>query len=111
MARSSALRVSGVKFLDIDQDFSVLDIQMGMHGDLGPNGSRGSALSLSRTGQRANIGHSHSACIVDGIYQAGVCQLDMAYAKGPSSWSVSHIVTYESGKRAILTDWGGKLWR
>lgn len=110
-ALQSGLGYPDARFLEVDEDFFVLGIQMGMHGDLGPNGSRGSALSLSRTGQRANLGHSHSTCIVDGIYQAGVCQLDMDYAKGPSSWSVSHIVTYESGKRAILTDWGGKLWR
>lgn len=86
-------------------------IECGAHGDYGPNGSRGSAQNLSKMGRRANIGHSHSACIVDGVYQTGTCgTLRPDWTHGPSSWSHSHIVTYQNGKRAIVTMWNGK-WR
>ena len=61
-------------------------------------------LNLSRVEHRANIGHSHAAGILDGVYQAGTSfKLQLDYNRGPSSWSHSHIVTYESGKRAIIT--------
>ncbi|MDR3562031.1 MAG: hypothetical protein P4N59_11435 [Negativicutes bacterium] len=86
-------------------------IENGMHGDLGPNGSRGSALNLSKMGRKAIIGHSHSARIVDSIYQVGTCgTLDPDWSAGPSSWSHSHCVTYPNGKRAIITLFNGK-WR
>lgn len=100
-----------VTFLPRDDDYLLLGkIQVGWHGDEGPNGSRGSAHSLSRAATRANIGHSHSACYREGIVQAGVCQLKMDYNHGPSSWSVSHILTYRNAKRCIVTDWGGNCW-
>lgn len=86
-------------------------IECGMHGDDGPNGARGSAANLARLGRKANIGHTHSAEIVDGVYVAGVSgKLDQRYNVGPSSWSHSHILTYPNGKRAIVTMWDGK-WR
>lgn len=35
---------------------------------------------------------------------------DWDYAKGPSSWTHSHIVTYPNGQRTIITLYAGK-WR
>ena len=105
-----------ILFTNPDEGFVICDgphggIECGMHGDLGPNGARGSANNLAKMGRRANIGHSHSARIVDGVYQSGTCGvLDPDWTHGPSSWSHSHIVVYPSGKRAILTMWRGK-WR
>lgn len=101
-------------FLSEDESFVVCPehggIECGMHGHLGPNGSRGGVLNLSKIGRRANVGHMHSASIRDGLYVAGTCAMNPSYAKGPSSWSVSLIVTYPNGKRAIITAWEGK-WR
>lgn len=86
-------------------------IECGMHGHLGPNGSRGAPNNLKNTGRKANIGHGHAAGIYDGLYSAGVsCDLDLGYNKGPSSWSQSHVITYNNGKRAIITMRGQK-WR
>ena len=84
-------------------------IQCGLHGDRGPNGTRGSSHSLSKIGCKANIGHSHSAGIIDGLYTAGTCtDRKLSYTSGPSSWSQSDIVTYQTGKRAIITKIRGK---
>lgn len=86
-------------------------IECGQHGDLGPNGSRSNIRTFAKLGRRTNIGHSHSAGICDGAYQAGTCGvLSPDWTHGPSSWSHSHIVTYPNGKRAIVTMWNGK-WR
>lgn len=105
---------SRLRFLDEDESFLICGnagngIEMGMHGDRGPNGARGSRLAFTKMGRRAVIGHSHSAGITDGVYQTGTCSiLNPVYNVGPSSWSHSHVVVYPSGKRAIVTMWRGK---
>lgn len=88
------------------------EIECGSHGDEGPNGARGNAGNLVRIPIRMNVGHAHSACLREGLAQAGVCHRpkQSSYAHGASSWSTSHILTYASGKRAIATERAGKLW-
>lgn len=92
-------------FLDEDDSFLMCgSIECAMHGHLGMNGARGSGAGFTKMGRKLNIGHMHSAAIVDGVYIAGVWgNLDMGYNKGPSSWSHSMIVTYPNGKRTIVT--------
>ncbi|HEY7822448.1 MAG TPA: hypothetical protein VIG24_06435 [Acidimicrobiia bacterium] len=104
-------------FLGVDDGFILCaedgsdGIECSLHGDIGPNGSRGSPLGLSKMGRRANSGHTHSACVIDGLYVAGtLAQLSQEWNRGPSSWSHSHIVTYPNGKRTIITCYNGK-WR
>ena len=100
-----------IKFLRTDESYRVKDIECGQHGHTGANGSRGSINQFRRQGIKFNIGHSHQAGIKDGVYQAGVSgKLDMGYNVGGSSWSHSHILTYNNGKRAIITLKNGK-WR
>lgn len=91
-------------------------VECGMHGHLGPNGARGGSAAFARMGRKANVGHSHSPRIQDGVYTAGTCgTLTPEWTHGPSSWSWSHIVTYQNGKRAILTLYrrkdGSMAWR
>jgi hypothetical protein len=84
-------------------------IECGMHGDLGPNGSRGGALQFAKMGRKANTGHTHQARIVDGIYVSGTCSLlNPDWTRGPGAWSHSHVLTYQNGKRTIITCWNGK---
>lgn len=105
-------RTKEVTFLKEDESFLICkDIECGQHSHSGNNGGRGSVRAFQMQGGRFNIGHSHSANIKDGVYQAGVSgQLDMGYNKGGSSWSHSHIVTYRNGKRTMVTLKNGK-WR
>ena len=94
-----------------DDSLVIAGIEHGLHGHLGPNGARGSPKNL-RTVGKANTGHTHSAGIVEGVYTAGVFgDLDMGYNKGLSGWSHSFIVTYQNGKRAIMTIKNRKAWR
>ena len=105
-----------VKFLREDDSFVLCHeagggIECGLHGHLGVNGSRGSPKGFIKLGRKANTGHTHSAGIRDGVYTAGTCSmLRLSYNRGPSSWSWSHILTYESGKRVIVTIFNGK-WK
>jgi hypothetical protein len=94
------------KFLGIDESFLTCDkkIENGQHGDLGPNGVRGSSISLAKCGRRSNIGHTHTAAIIDGLYVAGTSTtFRMGYNHGPSAWTHSHIITYPNGKRSVIT--------
>ena len=115
-----ALRDVGLKgdyrFLRTDESFVICDvdgngIECGNHGHLGPNGARGSDAAYVKMGRRMNIGHGHYALIWQGLYRAGVqASTDMQYAAGPSNWSQSMIITYPTGKRAIVT-FRGRKWR
>lgn len=86
-------------------------IECALHGDQGANGAKGNVNSFARMGPKANTADKHAAAIFEGIYQAGhSCDYDMGYnVGGLSSWSPSHIVTYPSGKRTIVTMHGHKF--
>lgn len=101
------------KFLKADEQFLTCNrkIENGMHGHLGPSGKFGSPAELSKMGRKANTAHTHSTGIWNGLYVAGTSsKLRWDYAKGPSSWTNSHIVTYPNGKRTIITIYDGQ-WR
>lgn len=103
--------VDNTVFLKRDQSLMVNDIEIGFHGDIGPNGSRGSAQNLSKLGSKMIVGHSHSPCIVDGCYQVGTSSdLNMGYNRGPSSWMTTHAIVYPDGKRTLIHVVNGK-WK
>jgi hypothetical protein len=126
--RSSSLKVAfdavGVRpaahleHLLEDQSFIVCPdagggIECGMHGHLGPNGSRGNPGNLSKVGLKACTAHIHAAGIYDGLYIAGTNgDLTPHWTSGPSAWSCSDILIYPNGKRTIITkDSAGGRWR
>lgn len=96
---------------DSDESFMVGPIEISMHGDKGPNGSRGSARGLSRLPQKSVIGHSHTPCIERGCYQVGTSTgFNLEYAKGPTSWMNTHCAIYANGKRQLINVLRGR-WR
>jgi hypothetical protein len=105
-----------VEFLTLSDSFVICShagggIECALHGDKGANGAKGHVNSFARMGPKANTADKHAAEIFEGIYQAGhSCSYNMGYnVGGLSSWSPSHIVTYTSGKRAIVTMYGHKF--
>lgn len=103
--------IDKVKFIEEDGSLIFHEIEHGLHGHRGPNGSYGSIVALSRIGTKVTIGHGHAAGILDGVAAAGVSgSLDMKYNRGPSSWNQSHVLTYRSGKRAIITRRGPRFY-
>lgn len=110
LARKHFASRSDVRCLTIDESYTVAGIELGMHGDQGPNGARGSIKNLRRIGIKSVIGHSHSPGIDEGCYQTGTSTgLRLGYNSGPSSWLNTHAVVYANGKRALLNvidgDW------
>jgi len=104
------LDTSHMQFLRGDESFTRFGIRHDNHGDRGPNGSRGNIKNIARTGVRHNIGHSHQAGVFNGVFMAGKSQEKAGYEKGPSAHSNSHIITYPTGKRCIVTS-RGEQWR
>jgi hypothetical protein len=99
------------KFLSRDETFTSNGVELSIHGDLGPNGSRGSAVNLNKIGIRSIIGHSHSPCIEKGVFQVGTSTpLRLEYTSGPSSWLNTHCILYPNGKRQLINVIEGE-WR
>jgi len=86
-------------------------VDISQHGDVGTNGSRGSARGLAKTPDKLTIGHSHSARIFQGVYQAGTSTDRLEYERGLSDHSNSHVIQYKDGKRTILDIYEHKYWR
>jgi hypothetical protein len=106
-----ALAGYNVKVLGGNESHTVEGIELGMHGDRGPNGARGTIKNLRRIGVKSIIGHSHSPGIDEGCYQTGTStRLRLEYNSGPSSWLNTHVVVYANGKRALLNIINGE-WR
>ncbi|MCZ7890422.1 hypothetical protein O9X99_01910 [Agrobacterium salinitolerans] len=103
-----ALRLGGmgdhIDFVGSGESFVVLDIEHGLHGDIGVGGSRGSPNQFRRFGVRTTTGHTHSPSIMDGSYVSGVsARLYQGYNKGPTRWAHAHTILLPNGKRVLLT--------
>jgi len=86
-------------------------IELGMHGNRGLNGSRGSIRNLRRIGVKSVIGHSHCPGIDEGCYQVGTStRLRLDYNHGASSWLNAHGIVHADGKRQIVVIVDGN-WR
>lgn len=104
-------RLPNVRALDADEDFMLGGVELGMHGDQGPNGARGSIKNLRRIGVKSIIGHSHSPGIDEGCYQAGTStRLQLEYNHGASSWLNAHVLLHADGKRQPIFIIDGR-WR
>ena len=101
----------GVRFLNRNESLRIDDVELGAHGHLGVNGSRGSRSGFTKLGTKMTIGHSHSCGINAGVFQCGTTsKLRLSYNDGPSTWSHTHCLQYLNGKRTLITVRNGK-WR
>lgn len=92
-----------INALGINDSFVRYDVELGLHGHKGPNGSRGSNLAFSRLSQKTIIGHSHSPSIRWGCYQVGLsCKMDHGYNAGLSGWAYAGCTLNEHGKRQMI---------
>ena len=111
--REAGLPAGAVKFLLPDESFVVKEVECGMHGHMGSNGTMGTPPVLSRIGTKATTGHTHVAGIYHGLFVAGTSTKltkDWSYTTGPSAWSHSHVVLYPNGQRAVISMRDGK-WK
>lgn len=98
-----------VKTLGVNDSFRIGDIEYGMHGDRGANGSRGSITQFKSLNTKCNTAHAHCDAREDGHFQVGCLTTDMEYVKGLSSWTRSIVVTHNDGKRQHIRFIDGKF--
>ncbi len=92
-----------LRWLHRDEDYKIAGIEVGSHGDKGPNGSRGSIRNLEKAYGKAVIGHSHTPGILRGIWQVGTSSLLLlGYNVGPSSWVHCSCLVYPNGQRQMI---------
>jgi hypothetical protein len=92
-----------VNFHKLDAPFIVEGVELGMHGNRGSNGARGSAAGFARLGVRSMVGHSHSPTIWQGCYVVGTSSnYRLSYNKGPSSWFQTHGLVHANGRRQLV---------
>lgn len=102
---------NNVTFLTRNDDYKVKGIQCASHGDLGSNGSRGSAYQLESSTGPCVVGHSHTPQILREVYQVGTSTLlKMDYNGGPSSWLHTNGVINPDATIQLITSIKGR-WR
>lgn len=73
--------------------------ELGVHGDLASNGSRGSLENFRRLNTKIILGHYHTPGRKDGALAVGTStKLRLSYNLGPSSWLQSHVIIHNDGK-------------
>lgn len=106
-----AKHAPNVRALSLNESYILGGVELGMHGEQGPNGARGSIKNLRRIGTRSVIGHSHTPGIDEGCYQVGTSTvLKLEYNNGPSSWLNTHCILHADGKRQLINIINGE-WR
>lgn len=89
------------KFITLNRNASYLvkNWELGQHGDVGSNGSRGSLLQFRKLNTKIVVGHYHSPGRKDGALAVGTStKLRVGYNIGPSSWLQSHVIIHKDGR-------------
>jgi hypothetical protein len=88
-----------MRTLDRSTSFSVKGWELGQHGDIGANGSRGSLLQFRKLNTKCVVGHYHAPGRKDGALAVGTStHLRVGYNLGASSWLQSHVLIHNDGR-------------
>jgi hypothetical protein len=103
------LGVTNAFCLGIDDSLRVMDWELGVHGHIGANGSRGSAMQYAQMNTKNITGHTHSPLRLDGHLCVGtLTHLRVGYNKGLSSWMNTNAVIHPNGKAQLINIVNGK---
>ena len=95
--------VRNINCLGINDSVRVNDWELGVHGHLGTNGSRGGAMQFKNLNTKLITGHSHTCERLDGLVTVGtMTKLRMNYNNGLSSWNHANAVIYPNGKVQLI---------
>lgn len=99
-----------VQTLGIDESFRILGWELGVHGHLGSNGSRGSVVQFKDLNTKNVTAHTHSPHREDGHLCVGTnTKKRVGFNKGMSSWMHSNVVIYRDGKASHVHIIKGKF--
>ena len=92
-----------VHWLREDQSCQVYGVEVGVHGDRGANGSRGSLQIFEKGLGNCVTAHTHSAAIIRNAFCVGtVGVMDQGYNKGLSSWTRTCCLIYKNGTKQLI---------
>lgn len=98
-------------WIDRDMDYTIAGVELGEHGDLGSDGSRGTLASIEKALGSAVIGHSHTPAILRAVFRVGtLTKLQLDYNRGASGWANANCFLYPNGSRQLIFIIDG-LWR
>ena len=98
--------------LGLDDSYRVLGWELGVHGHVGANGSRGGHNQYKNMNTKMITGHTHSPHRGDGHMCVGTLSgLRVGYNKGPSSWMHANALVYPDGKAQLIYIVNGKYCR
>lgn len=89
------------KFITLGRSatYRVKGFELGAHGDVGSNGSRGSLLQFRKLNTKIVVGHYHSPGRKDGALAVGTStHLRVGYNQGASTWLQSHVIIHDNGR-------------
>ena len=99
-----------VRSLGIDDSYSVLGWELGVHGHRGAHGSMGSPIQFKNLNVKTVTGHTHVPTRIDGHLSVGtLTYLKLDYNEGMSGWMQSNVVIYPNGKAQHLHLMNGKF--
>ncbi len=87
------------KTLGRSASYLVKGFELGAHGDVGSNGSRGSLLQFRKLNTKIIVGHYHTPGRKDSALSVGTStHLRVGYNKGASTWLQSHVLIHTDGR-------------
>lgn len=102
-------RLPEVKTYGYGDSLRIMEWELGLHGDMGANGSRGSIKQFKNLPMKTISGHSHSPQREDGSIVVGtLTKLRLGYNVGLSSWLNGVAIIYPNGKATNIHIINGK---
>lgn len=89
------------ELVNADKPLQVYGVFYNFHGDMGPNGSGGTTLGLSRLGLKISKSHDHGLWWIDDCISMGNLIERAEYAKGPTSWVGAWHLGHSDGNRQV----------
>jgi hypothetical protein len=96
------------KFITLGRSdsYDVNGWEVGQHGDIGSNGSRGSLNQFRKMNKKMVVGHYHSPGRKENVMAVGTTtKMRVGYNIGPSSWLQSHVLIHPDGKAQHINFW------
>jgi hypothetical protein len=85
--------------LGLRSSYKVKNWELGQHGHIGSNGSRGNITQFRKLNSKVIVGHSHSPKRKDGALVVGTStKYNLTYNVGASSWLQSHVIIHKDGR-------------
>jgi len=92
-----------VTSLSYNDSYRICGWELGLHGDMGNAGSRGSVTQFKNLNTKTITGHSHSPSREDGALVVGtLTKMRLGYNIGLSSWLASNVLIYPNGKASHI---------